>query len=131
MEPIISPWFFYIVDKVDPIRITCSILATVFLFLSFFLYIDSDEESNYHSEEYNKKVRRRNESLKKTFIISVVLAIVGILTPSSETIYKMQAAKYVTPNNIKEIANTADETVDILINKIIETNKKLDNSREK
>ena len=104
MEPIISPWFFYVVDKVDPIRITCSILATVFLFLSFLLYIDSDEESSYHSEEYNKKVRRRNESLKKTFIISVVLAIVGILTPSSETIYKMQAAKYVTPNNIKEIA---------------------------
>lgn len=131
MEPIINPWFFYLVDKADIIIAFSVIISTTSLVVSFFMFAESDEESSCYSEEFNKKIRDNKSLTKKIFILGISFLFIAILTPSSETIYKMQAAKYVTPNNIKEIANTADENVDILINKIIEANKKFDNSREK
>lgn len=115
MEPIINPWFFYFVDKADAIIMLFSIVSFIFIMCSLFMLVEDED----------KKTK------SWMFIYGLIFALIAVLIPSSSTIYKMEIAKQVTPDNIKVIGNTTDKTIDIIINKIIEAEKKLDNSREK
>lgn len=126
MEPIINPWFFYLVDKADIIIAFSVIISATSLGVSFFMFSGSDEESRYHSEKYNKEIRDNKSLAKKIFILGIFFLFIAILTPSSETIYKMMIAKQITPNNIEAVGNATDKTVDIIINKIIEAEKRME-----
>lgn len=109
MEPIINPWFFYFVDKADAIIMLFSIVSFIFIMCSLFMLIDEDKKTK-----------------SWMFIYGLIFALIAVLIPSSSTIYKMEIAKQITPDNIKVIGNTTDKTIDSIINKIIEAEKRME-----
>lgn len=90
-NPIVNPIWFYFADTIPNVRYIL-IAVSVALFIISIGQID------------NNKVFRK-------FIIGGFLSlIVGALIPSQETLYKMVAAKMITPNNIKIVSDYVGDT---------------------
>lgn len=90
-NPIVNPIWFYFADTIPNVRYIL-IAVSVALFIISIGQID------------NNKVFRK-------FIIGGFLSlIVGALIPSQETLYKMVAAKMITPNNIKTVNGYINDT---------------------
>lgn len=90
-NPIVNPIWFYLADTIPNVRYVL-IAVSVALFIISVGQID------------NNKVFRK-------FIIGGFLSlIVGALIPSQETLYKMVAAKMITPNNIKIVNDYVNDT---------------------
>lgn len=90
-NPIVNPIWFYFADTIPNVRYIL-IAVSVALFIISIGQID------------NNKVFRK-------FIIGGFLSlIVGALIPSQETLYKIVAAKMITPNNIKVVNDYINDT---------------------
>ena len=89
--PIINPVWFYLADTIPNIRY-------VFIAVGFCLFILSIGQID------NNKVFRK-------IVVSGFLAlVVGAIIPSQETLYKMVAAKMITPNNIQTVSDYVGDT---------------------
>ena len=89
--PIINPVWFYLADTIPNIRY-------VFIAVGFCLFILSIGQID------NNKVFRK-------IVVSGFLAlVVGAIIPSQETLYKMVAAKMITPNNIQTVSDYVNDT---------------------
>ena len=90
-NPIVNPIWFYLADTIPNIRY-------MFIAVGFCLFILSIGQID------NNKVFRK-------IVVSGFLAlVVGAIIPSQETLYKMVAAKMITPNNIKTVSNYVNDT---------------------
>lgn len=90
-NPIINPIWFYLADTIPNIRY-------VFIAVGFCLFILSIGQID------NNKVFRK-------IVVSGFLAlVVGAIIPSQETLYKMVAAKMITPNNIQTVSDYVNDT---------------------
>ena len=89
--PIINPVWLYLADTIPNIRY-------VFIAVGFCLFILSIGQID------NNKVFRK-------IVVSGFLAlVVGAIIPSQETLYKMVAAKMITPNNIQTVSDYVGDT---------------------
>ena len=87
-NPIVNPIWFYLADTIPNIRY-------VFIAVGFCLFIGQID---------NNKVFRK-------IVVSGFLAlVVGAIIPSQETLYKMVAAKMITPNNIQTVSDYVNDT---------------------
>nr|DAQ41279.1 MAG TPA: hypothetical protein [Caudoviricetes sp.] len=100
MEPIISPWVFYLIDVVDKLHtgllVFMAICVGVFV-LAGMVYMD------FCSTE-----KQKEQSLKTGTIagaLFLVAGIVNIFVPDETVLYKMLTASYVTPDNIGAAQN--------------------------
>ena len=102
-NPIVNPIWFYLADTIPNVRYVL-IAVSVALFIISVGQIDS------------------NKVFRKFIIGGFLSLIVGALIPSQETLYKMVAAKMITPNNIKIVSDyvgdTATNVSDNLMNAI-------------
>ena len=90
-NPIVNPIWFYLADTIPNIR-------SVFIAVGFCLFILSIGQID------NNKVFRK-------IVVSGFLAlVVGAIIPSQETLYKMVAAKMITPNNIQTVSDYVNDT---------------------
>ena len=90
-NPIVNPIWFYLADTIPNIRY-------VFIAVGFCLFILSIGQID------NNKVFRK-------IVVSGFLAlVVGAIIPSQETLYKMVAAKMITPNNIQIVSDYVNDT---------------------
>lgn len=90
-NPIVNPIWFYLADTIPNIRY-------VFIAVGFCLFILSIGQID------NNKVFRK-------IVVSGFLAlIVGAIIPSQDTLYKMVAAKMITPNNIQTVSDYVNDT---------------------
>ena len=90
-SPIVNPIWFYLADTIPNIRY-------VFIAVGFCLFILSIGQID------NNKVFRK-------IVVSGFLAlVVGAIIPSQETLYKMVAAKMITPNNIQTVSDYVSDT---------------------
>ena len=90
-NPIVNPIWFYLADTIPNIRY-------VFIAVGFCLFILSIGQID------NNKVFRK-------IVVSGFLAlVVGAIIPSQETLYKMVAAKMITPNNIQTVSDYVSDT---------------------
>jgi hypothetical protein len=90
-NPIVNPIWFYLADTIPNIRY-------VFIAVGFCLFILSIGQID------NNKVFRK-------IVVSGFLAlVVGAIIPSQETLYKMVAAKMITPNNIQTVSDYVNDT---------------------
>lgn len=119
MEPIISPWFFYFADMADGVILLSSLLSLGLIATSSFMFL---EEVSAEYDGFSKDLRKTN---KKLFMLGVILALIALFTPDSSTIYKMELARQITPNNIEQLSNATDKAMDTLIGKIVEAGKKM------
>ena len=90
-NPIVNPIWFYLADTIPNVRYVL-IAVSVALFIISVGQIDS------------------NKVFRKFIIGGFLSLIVGALIPSQETLYKMVAAKMITPNNIKIISDYVGDT---------------------
>lgn len=103
-NPIVNPIWFYLADTIPNVRYVL-IAVSVALFIISVGQID------------NNKVFRK-------FIIGGFLSlIVGALIPSQETLYKMVAAKMITPNNIKIVNDYVNDTATNVSDNLTDTIK--------
>jgi uncharacterized membrane protein len=102
MEPIVSPWLVYIVDKADVLYSIFALLAVFSIcgFIFALIPIVTEDYIDDATERTLKKIKR----------ISIVVFIVSILAlvfvPNSYTAYKMLGASYLTPDNVNQVVDT-------------------------
>ena len=119
MEPIISPWFFYFADKANGVILLSSLISLVLIATSSFMFL---EEVCAGYNGFSKDSKKTNKQL---FMLGVLFALIALFTPSSSTIYKMELARQITPNNIEQLSNATDKAMNALIDKIVEAEKKM------
>ena len=106
--PIINPVWFYLADTIPNIRY-------VFIAVGFCLFILSIGQID------NNKVFRK-------IVVSGFLAlVVGAIIPSQETLYKMVAAKMITPNNIQTVSDYVNDTATNVSNNLTDAIKDIIN----
>lgn len=92
MQPIISPWVFYIAALSDNLLVLSTIGGGVFAFLWYWCY-DTEKKTGQ----------------KICAILFAVCVLLVVFIPTEKTIYKMVAASIVTPDNISAVqGNTVD-----------------------
>ena len=94
MEPVISPWVFYLIDNASGLKwgalIFGVIVGFIFIMYGAFLLDLLDEVCNKDEEKYAKKKG------KTGIAILIIGFALFLIVPSSETVMKMVVAKNVT-----------------------------------
>lgn len=110
MKPIISPWLIYFASRADNlvtffgvIAGICGSIAIGALFAGL--------------AGYNEPFKFR-KTISKSIIGCVVMTIITIMTPNTETIYTMAVVNEITPDNIQTIGKTGKDVVDYITDQI-------------
>lgn len=90
-NPIVNPIWFYLADTIPNIRY-------VFIAVGFCLFILSIGQID------------NNKVFRKIVVNGFLALVVGAIIPSQETLYKMVAAKMITPNNIQTVSDYVNDT---------------------
>lgn len=103
MDPIISPWWFYLISLADKVIIFSGVIE-YFLIIGaisfvFCIFLGGEITST------KKKI------IKMCVIAFAVNTALLIIVPSKETCYQMLAASMATPDNISAIADNTVEFV--------------------
>lgn len=121
MEPIISPWVFYFIDKLEVIEMLPLYVFILAILINGALLMTSKTE-----EEFEKGF------FPKVWIALFSLVfIINFIVPSKETAYKMIIANYATPNNISIVKEVTEDNIASLIDKIAVTSQALSGREEK
>ena len=118
MKPIISPWLIYFASRADNLTTFFGVIAGICSIIAmgaFFAGLAGYDEPF--------KCRR---TISKSIIGCVVMTIITIMTPNTETIYTMAVVNEITPDNIQTIGKTGKDVVDYItdqIDKIVNDNK--------
>lgn len=106
MKPIISPWLIYSASRADNLTTffgmiagICGVIAMCALFAGL--------------TGYNEPFKFR-KTISKLIIGCVVMTIITIMTPNTETIYTMAVVNEITPDNIQTIGKTGKDVVDYI-----------------
>lgn len=120
IEPIISPWIFYLIEVISNLKAASFVVATIaacIAMLSGMCLFIADKEQKSNFAKY----------LKRSLVICIIVYIVSILCPSQNTMYKMLISNYVTSNNLEYIHETIkgdmNDTLDAIADNIIKAQK--------
>lgn len=122
MEPIISPWLIYFASRADNLTTFFGVIAGICSIIAMGAFFAG-------LAGYDEPFKFR-KTISKSIIGCVVMTIITIMTPNTETIYTMAAVNEITPDNIQTIGKTGKNVVDYItdqIDKIVndkEENKK-------
>lgn len=94
MEPIISPWIFYLISILHNLSCICVLIS---LFAGFAFLISLLEDDFIFSQEQKTKVRKRS------IIILLVSLVFAIVIPTKQISYNMLIAHYATQDNVVKI----------------------------
>ena len=121
MEPVISPWVFYLIDNASGLKWGALIFGVIvgFIFIMYGAFL-LDEVCTKDEEEYDEVCTKDEEKYaKKKVKTGIAILIIGftlfLIMPSSETVMKMVVAKNVTYDTV----NTAKDVVVQVYNDIL------------
>lgn len=125
-EPIISPWVFYLGDIVFSLNVltVLGVIVCIPLFLSVQHDLDNLNKCNFLEEDKQEAI---NEFMKfrKLICIAFCVFLFGcIFIPTKTTYYQMVVAHYVTYENLDKAKELTKDSVNYILDKIIETAKK-------
>ena len=115
MAPIINPLWFYLIGISENIVFTLWIVGGLLLTAGVIIGIILMCEGWDMPENVVKTLLKL---FKKTVIIGGLLIMIGNLTPSKDTCYKMMTAALVTPNNITAVGEAATDVVDYIVDSV-------------
>lgn len=98
-EPIISPWIIYFAGIVDSVSIFSAILFFVLLIILVIAVIEL--------VKYDSTTDRVIVAI--IFLFTMFFGLIATFLPSENTIYKMIAAKNITPANINIAGNVVKD----------------------
>lgn len=116
MDYIINPWWFYLLqicdELIDFINVCGFIAFSVGVLIITLLYIDG----GCHVDDKTTSKWKKNSI--RAIICGFICFIVSMAIPTSETLIKMQIAKFGTYSNAEKVLNVIDEKTDALIDAI-------------
>ena len=118
MEPIISPWLIYFASRADNLTTFFGVIAGICSIIAIGAFFAG-------LAGYDEPFKFR-KTISKSIIGCVVMTIITIMTPNTETIYTMAVVNEITPDNIQTICKTGKDVVDYItdqIDKIVNDNK--------
>ena len=118
MEPIISPWLIYFASRADNLTTFFGVIAGICSIIAIGAFFAG-------LAGYDEPFKFR-KTIRKSIIGCVVMTIITIMTPNTETIYTMAVVNEITPDNIQTIGKTGKDVVDYItdqIDKIVNDNK--------
>lgn len=118
MKPIISPWLIYFASRVDNLTTFFGVIAGICSIIAMGAFFAG-------LAGYDEPFKFR-KTISKSIIGCVVMTIITIMTPNTETIYTMAVVNEITPDNIQTIGKTGKDVVDYItdqIDKIVNDNK--------
>lgn len=118
MKPIISPWLIYFASRADNLTTFFGVIAGICNIIAMGAFFAG-------LAGYDEPFKFR-KTISKSIIGCVVMTIITIMTPNTETIYTMAAVNEITPDNIQTIGKTGKNVVDYItdqIDKIVNDNK--------
>ena len=101
MEPFVSPWTFYFIHLFNTLHILSIVVAVIGLLVGLVVYFSAVVEGDKEVEKLGKY----------SLIAALVFAILAIILPDENTMYKMIAVSYATPDNLSAFEN---ETIDFI-----------------
>lgn len=110
MKPIISPWTIYFASRADNLTTFFGVIAGIcgsIAICAFFAGLVG----------YNEPFKFR-KTISKLIIGCVVMTIITIMTPNTETIYTIMVAKEITSDNIQAVGKTGKDVVDYITDQI-------------
>lgn len=110
MEPIISPWLIYFASRADNLVTFLGVIAGICGSIAIGALFAG-------LAGYNEPFKFR-KTISKSIIGCVVMTIITIMTPNTETIYTMAAVNEITPDNIQTIGKTGKDVVDYITDQI-------------
>ena len=126
----VHPIWFYLAKITDNISMLSTIMAvvvgiiTIVGFVFYLLWKTTEFSEDYESDVAN------NKSCKKLLIagliVTLISSFIAIVTPTSDTIYKMMISSVVTYENVDKVKDDTKEIVDYIIEKSteVQSNKK-------
>lgn len=102
MNPIISPASFYLIDFLNNINgiAVLTMLASIGMAAILFFTNLHDGVIYAFDEDNNQKYKKK---MKYCLAVLGISAFIVVIVPSKETMYKMLAASYATPDNIAAV----------------------------
>lgn len=118
MEPIISPWVFYLISVVDKLHtgllVFMAICVVVFVFEGMeYMEFDVPEEEQ----------ARYVKTATIAGVLFLVAGIVEIFIPDETVLYKMLTASCVTPDNIGAVQRNVVNFVGQIAEQLAKVNK--------
>ena len=118
MKPIISPWLIYFASRANNLTTFFGVIAGICSIIAMGAFFAG-------LAGYDEPFKFR-KTISKSIIGCVVMTIITIMTPNTETIYTMAAVNEITPDNIQTIGKTGKDVVDYItdqIDKVVNDNK--------
>ena len=118
MKPIIRPWLIYFASRADNLTTFFGVIAGICSIIAMGAFFAG-------LAGYDEPFKFR-KTISKSIIGCVVMTIITIMTPNTETIYTMAVVNEITPDNIQTIGKTGKDVVDYItdqIDKIVNDNK--------
>lgn len=118
MKPIISPWLIYFASRADNLVTFFGVIAGIYGSIAISALFAG-------IAGYDEPFKFR-KTIIKSIIGCVVMTIITIMTPNTETIYTMAVVNEITPDNIQTIGKTGKDVVDYItdqIDKVVNDNK--------
>lgn len=125
MKPIISPWLIYFASRADNLMTFFGVIAGICSIIAIGAFFAG-------LAGYDEPFKFR-KTISKSIIGCVVMTIITIMTPNTETIYTMAVVNEITPDNIQTIGKTGKDVVDYItdqIDKIVNDNKNDDTEED-
>ena len=110
MKPIISPWLIYFTSRADNLTTFFGVIAGICGSIAVGAFLAG-------LTGYNEPFKFR-KTINKSIIGCVVMTIITIMTPNTETIYTMMAVNEITPDNIQAVGKTGKDVVDYITDQI-------------
>lgn len=140
-EPIISPWLFYFADMLCPLPAILGFIIVVCVATYIICNVcrkDAYLRLNYYRAECNRPnwileikedIKSFDAKIKIAKVVGIISLILALFIPSKETAYKMFVAYHVTPANVQITEDMVDKSIDKVIEKIINYQKKLEEKK--
>lgn len=120
-DPIISPWFIYLITRVDNIKCFLELFPLLFMSVTILILMlkwfigefDDYGEGKENARKYVKKV------LKVGIITLPLTIMLNLFIPSTKVLTTMYVADKLTVSNIQMVGETADKVVDKAVEKVI------------
>lgn len=117
MEPIVSPWIFYLISTASKLHDVMVVVAFLFGLAALFMFVfatDTFKEdlsmmgmSREEQRQKQEKLRANQKHLYKRSLQCLIAGsaclLASILIPDRQTMVQMLVASYVTPDNVQFI----------------------------
>lgn len=110
MKPIISPWLIYFASRANNLTTFFGVIAGICSIIAMGAFFAG-------LAGYDEPFKFR-KTISKSIIGCVVMTIITIMTPNTETIYTMAVVNEITPDNIQTIGKTGKDVVDYITDQI-------------